>query len=673
MEQTPDEIQTRTKMLELARKLDEASRRYYRGEPTGLSDIEFDQALRELETLEQFYPQWKQSWSPTQRVGSDLDSSFAKVVHEVPMLSIGNAYEPEEMREFERSVREGLAERGVDPGPEPLFCVERKIDGVSLSVRYEDRVMVRAVTRGDGVRGDDVTANARTVVDIPLRLGDEAPAGVVEVRGEVYMPREVFNALNDDLARKGKEPMQNPRNATAGSLKLKDSRQTARRRLRFLAYYVVRGSDEPLQSGRMAQLREWGFQTGDFWRCSGSEEILARCAEEAEYRSTLPYDIDGMVVKLDRVEWQGLLGTTAKSPRWAKAWKFAAEQARSRLLSVSFQVGRTGAVTPVANLEPVLLAGTTVRRATLHNFDEIERLGIRIGDLVVLEKGGEIIPKVVEVLASERRGDEKPVEEPRVCPVCGEELARTEGEVALRCENLQCPAQTQRLLEHFVSRDAMDIGNVGPQLIEQLCAAGMVARPSDLYGLTMENLLSLERQGRKSAEGILASIEKSKSQTLEHLLFALGIRHIGKNAAKALARTFGSLDGVRKAGPEELTAVPDIGETCARSVIDWFAQRRNEEEIDALLDAGVNTVAAAPAQGGVFEGMTFVLTGTLPTLSRAEATELIEKNGGKVSATVGRKTTWVLAGANAGSKLDKATALGVPLMSEDDLLMKLGM
>ena len=673
MEETPDEIQTRTKMLELSRRLDEASRKYYRGEPTGLSDIEFDQALRELETLERFYPQWKQSWSPTQRVGSDLDSSFAKVAHDVPMLSIGNAYTPEEMEEFERSVREGLAENGIEPGTEPLFCLERKIDGVSLSVRYEDRVMVRAVTRGDGARGDDVTANARTIADIPLRLGDDAPGGVVEVRGEVYMPREVFAALNDELARNGKEPMQNPRNATAGSLKLKDSRQTARRRLRYLAYYVVQGSDRPLHSERMVQLKEWGFQVGDFWKCGSTAEIMRRCDEESGNRGALPYDIDGMVVKLDRVDWQRALGTTAKSPRWAKAWKFAAEQAKSRLLSVSFQVGRTGAVTPVANLEPVLLAGTTVRRATLHNFDEIERLGIRIGDLVVLEKGGEIIPKVVEVLAGERTGGERPVEEPRECPVCGEELTRTEGEVALRCENLQCPAQTQRLLEHFVSRDAMNIENVGPQLIEQLCAAGLVSRPSDLYKLTMENLLSLERQGQKSAEGILASVEKSKAQSLEHLLLAIGIRHIGKSAAKALARTFGSLDKVRKAGPEELTAIPDIGETCAQSVIDWFAQRRNEEEIDALLDAGVNTLYTAGAQGGIFDGMTFVLTGTLPTLSRADATELIEKNGGKVSGSVSKKTTFVLAGANGGSKLDKAAALDIPLMSEDDLLMKLGM
>ena len=663
----------KARVLELASRLAEANRKYYRGLPTGLSDVEFDLAMRELEALEREWPQYRPDWSPTGRVGSDLGSGFAKAAHDIPMLSISNAYTPEELAEFESSVRRGLAEAGVSPDGAPLFCLERKIDGVSLSARYEDRALVRALTRGDGARGDDVTANARTIADLPLRLPDDAPDGTVEVRGEVYMPRSAFEALNESLAAAGKEPMQNPRNAAAGSLKLRNPAETARRGLRFLAYFVVQGSDRPLHSDRLKQLEEWGFGTGDSWLCRDTAEIFALCGEQSERRGELPYDIDGMVVKLDRVDWQRLLGSTAKSPRWAKAWKFAAEQAKSRLLSVSFQVGRTGAVTPVANLEPVQLAGTTVRRATLHNFDEIERLGLKLGDLVVLEKGGEIIPKVVQVLAEERTGAERPIEEPRECPVCGEELARPEGEVVLRCENLQCPAQLQRLLEHFVSRDAMDIGDVGPQLIDQLCSAEMVRHPSDLYSLDRERLLSLERMGAKSADNVLAAIEASKSRSLERLVLALGIRHIGKAAAKSLARTFGTLDRLMRAAPEELTAVPDIGQVSAESVVAWFAQSRNVAEVEALVAAGVNVEYRAEKGSAALEGLTFVLTGTLPSLDRAQATELIEKHGGKVSSSVSKKTDFVLAGVGGGSKLDKAEALGVPVISEDDLFMKLGM
>jgi len=643
----------------LTSQLKEASRLYYLQGFSPMSDREFDEALRALAELEAAQPDLRHKDSPTLLVGSDLSNEFPKVTHRVPMLSIGNAYSAAEVVDFLRQV-------GSPLNSAPEFVCEMKIDGVSLALIYEDGILQRAVTRGDGRQGDDITPNAKTIADIPHQLSPLLP-GVFEVRGEVYMERAAFVALNERLVAAGKKELQNPRNTVAGSIKLKDPRECAERSLRFFAYAIPMEYAQTSQSKNLESLSALGFKVNAFHKVSTAEEVMLVAQEIDTTRATLPFDIDGMVVKVDRHDQQRELGSTAKSPKWVIAYKFQAERAYTRLLSVDYQVGRTGAVTPVANLEPVWLCGTTVKRATLHNFAEIERLGLRLGDLVGVEKGGEIIPKIVDVQA-DSRGTESIVE-PTECPECASALVRIDGEVALRCENLHCRAQLERLLSHFASREAMNIENLGPALISQMLDAQLVKSPADLFSLSILDLARLDRMAEKSARNVVDSIQACKTQSLEKLVHGLGIRYVGRTSARNLARHFQTLEKLMAASAEDMQLVPEIGFRIAESIREFFDDLRNQAEIDRFIEAGVNTKFLGSG-GSKFAGQTVVLTGTLPTLSREEARVLVEENGGKVSSSVSKKTSWVLAGTDAGSKLEKAEQLEIPVIDEAEFLRR---
>ncbi|MBQ5610501.1 MAG: NAD-dependent DNA ligase LigA [Fibrobacteraceae bacterium] len=644
---------------ELKQKLQEASELYYKNATSPMTDEEFDMALKELEALEKLHPEWVTKDSPTKIVGSDLSNSFPKVKHLIPMLSISNAYNEEEITSFIES-----AEKSTHSGLE--WICEMKIDGVSLSLTYENGFLTKAVTRGDGQFGDDITPNALTINDIPKTLPN-APAGIFEVRGEVYMNRADFEKLNEKFANEGKKTFQNPRNTVAGSIKLKNPQDCASRPLKFIAYYIPERSKNKFHSENLEYLKSLGFETNLYWKASNASEIMERSRLIGESRSTLAFDIDGMVIKLNDLDLQEELGSTAKSPRWVIAYKFKAERAYTKLLSVEYQVGRTGAITPVANLSPVRLAGTTVKRATLHNFDEIKRLDIHLNDTVGVEKGGEIIPKIVCVVKEDRTLDAEEISAPKNCPECNEPLIQPEGEVILRCGNLHCRAMRQCLFENFVSRDAMNIENLGPSLISALLDAKLITELSDIYKLSKENLLQLERMADKSVTNILNAIEKSKSQSLEHLLLALGIRYVGRTSAKNIAKHFRDLDNILKASKEDFLEVTDIGEIIADSVYRFFNSETSKQEIQKLQEAGLNTKYLG-TEGSLFKGQTIVITGTLPSLDRNEARLLIEENGGKVSGSVSKKTSWVLAGEAAGSKLTKANELGIPVHDEAWLL-----
>lgn len=643
------------RLLSLRKKLKEASELYYKGAASPMSDEEFDLELKELEALELKFPSLAAADSPTQKVGSDLSNSFPKVRHEIPMLSISNAYSAEEILEFTTAAAEAT-------NPNLEWICERKIDGVSLALVYESGKLLRAVTRGDGTLGDDITPNAKTIRDIPQTLPN-APAGIFEVRGEVYMNKADFVTLNAKFEAEGKKTFQNPRNTVAGSLKLKSSAECAKRPLHFLAYHIPEHKEIRYHSGNLDFLKTLGFNVNPYWRANSAEAIMQIAREIGESRSTLAFDIDGVVIKLNDLLLQDELGNTSKSPRWAIAYKFKAERVYTKLLSVEFQVGRTGVVTPVANLSPVWLAGTTVKRATLHNFDEIKRLGVKLGDLVGVEKGGEIIPKITDVKLEERPQDAEEILEPEVCPECGEPLVRFEGEVALRCGNLHCRAMKQCLFENFVSREAMNIENLGPAIISQLLDTGRIEKLSDIYTLEAGDLAGLERMGAKSAGNVMEAILKSKERSLEHLLLALGIRYVGRTSARNLARHFKTLAELELASKEALQSVTDIGERIAESVYTFFHDPNEQEELGRLIAAGVNTVYKG-SEGDLFKGEIVVLTGTLPTLSRDEARRLIEANGGKVSSSVSKKTSWILAGEAAGSKLTKALELGIEIHDE---------
>jgi DNA ligase (NAD+) len=660
MRNTDKELKDR--IIHLQKILAEASSQYYRHGISPMNDLEFDLAMRELEDLEAKFPEFRRKDSPTRHVGSDLSNDFAKIRHQVPMLSISNAYSTEEVSEFLRQASDVL-------GKIPETTCEMKIDGVSMSLVYEDGVLVRGVTRGDGQQGDDVTLNVKSIKDIPQKLY-EGPNGEFEVRGEIYMERQAFLEFNESLMAEGAKPMQNARNTVAGSIKLKDPRECAKRPLRFFAYAIPRFGSHATQAENLRYLKKLGFHVNQFWEAHDLQGIMKNASEIDTLRSQLPFDIDGMVVKVNSLDHQKLLGATSKSPRWALAYKFQAERAYTTLLSVDFQVGRTGAVTPVANLEPVWLCGTTVKRATLHNFSEIERLDLHIGDRVGVEKGGEIIPKIVEVDLSARTQTVHPIAEPSECPVCASPLVRIEGEVALRCENLHCKAQLERLLSHFASREAMNIENLGPALISQLIDSNLVKTPSDLYRLTVQKLAGLERMAEKSAQNVVQSIVDSKQSNLDRLVHGLGIRYVGRTSAKNLARHFRSMEALQKASAEDLQKVPEIGFRIAESIREFFDDSSNQKEIEALQESGVN-MEFQGSGGSKFAGQTIVLTGTLPTLSREDARAKIEENGGKVSSSVSKKTSWVLAGKDAGSKLEKAEELGIRIVDEDAFLMML--
>lgn len=671
---------------ELRKVLDAANDAYYRKHAPLMSDMEFDRLLRELEDLEAAHPALRTPDSPTQRVGSDLEDddsageggtaeegpgqtgAFRKVAHVFPMLSIQNTYSEEEVRDFHRQVTEKVPEESLE------YVCEPKIDGVAMSLVYTDRSLSLGVTRGDGVHGDDVTRNILTIAGIPRKLPEDWPAGRVEVRGEVYMTQADFLKYNEYSIRVHGKELQNPRNTASGSLKLKDPREAAGRPLSFFAYAVLlEDAKDGSHWENLARLEKAGFPVNPLRaKVRGVDAVMETCARWEKLRDDLPYLIDGVVVKVDSLRQQALLGRTAKSPKWVIAYKYKAEAVETVLESVSFQVGRTGVVTPVANLRPVLLGGTTVKRATLHNFDEIARLGLRVPDVVRVEKGGEIIPKITAALPEKRPADARPIDPPEACPVCGGELSKVEDEVAWRCDNLQCPAQVQRALLHFASRGAMNIEHLGPALMDALLESGKVKDAADLYSLKAEDLEGLERMAEKSAQRVLASIEESKSRGLDRLLFGLGIRYVGKTTAKALARHFGTLGRLKAASPEDFAAAPDVGERIARSLSDYFRNPKSLALLDRLEEAGLKVDYDAPTGEQPLAGQTWVITGTLPSWSRDEAREILENAGAKVSESVSKKTTALLAGEAAGSKLDKAARLGIPVRSEAELRELLG-
>ena len=693
----------RTRYFELKKQLEEASRLYYKDGVSPMSDQDFDFGLKEMEALEAKYPELRGKGSLTQKVGSDLTNDFAKVTHAVPMLSIANVYSEEEMREFVKAAEEGIAslETSLDPsriraqddengraqddekgraqGDEKraTWICERKIDGVSLSVVYENGRLKQAATRGDGAQGDDVTLNALTIADIPeyfdakkLKIDpSEIPQGTFEVRGEVYMEREAFERLNEQFILENKKTFQNCRNTVSGSLKLKSVAECKTRPMRFFAYHIPQSNNKTHEEN-LKQLKRLGFHTNDYWTADTVDEIMAISEKIGASRDSLPFDIDGMVVKLNDLQQQRELGSTSKSPRWAIAYKFKAERAYTPLLSVEFQVGRTGAVTPVANLAPVRLAGTTVKRATLHNFDEVARLDLHYGDTVGVEKGGEIIPKITDVKRELRPAGASPVVAPEKCPVCGEPLTHIDGEVILRCENMHCQAQVQCLFEHFVSREAMNIENLGPALIASLLSTGKIKRIPDLYRLTLEDLESQERMAKKSAKNVFDAIAASKQRSLENLLHGLGIRFVGRTSARNIAKHFRTLEKIRTATVEELQNVTDVGERIGKSVYEFFHTPLYTNEIDELVALGLPTEFKGVVKT-LFQGQTAVITGTLPNMDRDEARKLIEENGGKVSGSVSKKTSWVLAGEAAGSKLTKANELGIPVHDEAWLMAQI--
>lgn len=639
------------------------SKRYYEDDAPEIEDYEYDRLLRELEELEAVYPELVTAESPTQRVGGRAGAQFAPVTHMVVMESLQDGFSEDEVRDFDRRVREAVET--------PQYVVEPKIDGLSVSLEYENGVFARGSTRGDGRVGEDITVNLRTIRAIPLRLKGELP--FLEVRGEVYMPRESFLNLTEQQELNEEKPFKNPRNAAAGSLRQKDPRVTASRGLSIFVFNIQQIEGKTL-SGHQESLdflKELGFQTVPFYsRYNDIEAVIDEIRRIGEIRGTLPFEIDGAVVKVDRFTQREALGSTSKFPKWALAYKYPPEEKQTKLLDIEINVGRTGVLTPTAVLEPVLLAGSTVSRATLHNEDMIREKDIRLGDTVVVRKAGDIIPEVLSVVS--HRPEAEPYEMPKVCPSCGAPVLREEGEAALRCNNAECPAQLRRILIHFCSRDAMDIEGLGPAVVELLVGQGLVRTPADLFRLRVEDVEPLERMGQKSAENLIEAIERSKQNDLSRLIFALGIRHIGQKAANLLALRFGTMAAVSQASLEEMEAIDGFGAVMAESAASFFALPQTADLIGQLRGCGVNMESREKPQSDVLAGKTFVLTGTLPSLTRAQATAMIEKRGGKVSSSVSKKTSFVLAGEEAGSKLKKAADLGVPVLTEAQFLDMMG-
>jgi len=640
---------------------------YYLQDSPEISDQEYDQLLEKLQALEQSHPELVTPDSPTQRVGGRPAEGFPEVLHTRPMLSLDNSYNIDELRAFDERCRKLADGRPLE------YVAELKIDGLSLSLKYEKGVLAQGVTRGDGRIGEEVTQNARTIRSVPLRLKSAAKGleGDLEVRGEVFIPLEVFRQTNAEREEQGEPRFANPRNAAAGAIRQLDSRLVAKRRLDMFAYDLFVGGRKPFATHweSLDWMEQAGFRVNPHRNlCKSIEEVIEFANEKESLRDDLGYEIDGLVVKVNSTAQQDDFGTTSKAPRWAIAYKYPARQASTKVLDITVQVGRTGALTPVANLEPVFLAGTTVSRATLHNEDEIKRLGLKIGDWVMIEKSGEIIPKVLNVITSKRDGTEKKFKPPKKCPVCGGEISRPEGEVVARCIAADCAAQLIGRLLHFASRRAMRIEGLGGVLVVQLVEADFVKDVGDLYSLTLDQVAGLPRMAKKSATNLLEQIEASKSRDLASLVYALGIRHVGERTAGILARQFGSLKGLAEATVEELDEVPEIGLTVAQSVRDWFDDEGNRKLCDRLRDAGVKTElekSSTAASDDRFAGKQFVLTGKMESFTRDEARELIEARGGRVNSSVSKKTDFVLAGEEAGSKLDKAIELGVTVIDEE--------
>ena len=635
---------------------------YYVLDQPEITDAEYDALLRQLRGIEERHPELASPDSPTERVGGKPREGFVKVPHSSALLSLDNALNEEELRAFDGRVRELLA------GAPFRYVTELKMDGLSMAAHYRDGRFTQAVTRGDGSVGEDVTENARTIRSLPLIV--ESSLAAFEVRGETVMSRRAFERLNLERDEKGLSRFANPRNAAAGSLRVLEPQITASRRLEYYTYYLFQGGRPAMEShwASLDELVRLGFKVNPHRRlCHSVDEVLAYCAEWEGRREQLPYEIDGVVVKVDSVEQQRALGFTAKAPRWAIAYKYPARQAKTVVRSIEVQVGRTGALTPVAVLDPTEVGGVTVSRATLHNEDEIGRLGLETGDEVVIERSGDVIPKVVRVSA--QGSVRKPFRMPEACPVCGGAVVREEGEAASRCINTNCPARLKESILHFASRGVMNIDGVGEALVDQLVDRGLAHSVADLYSLTLEQLLTLERMGPKSAANVLANIEKSKRNPLPRVLSALGIRFVGERTAVFLAEAFGGLDAIAAASVEELQRAEEVGPKVAESLFRFFREPRNQELVERLRAAGLHfTYQSTRVLGGPLDGVTFVLTGTLPTLTREQAKDLIEAAGGKVIGSVSRKTGYVLAGEDAGGKLTKARALGVRIIDEQQFL-----
>jgi DNA ligase (NAD+) len=655
--------------------------RYYIHNAPEISDAEFDALLHELERLEADYPDLVTADSPTQRVAGRPIEGFATVEHLIPMLSLDNAYNEEELRAFDERVRKGA---GAGEGT-VAYVAELKIDGLSIALTYEDGRLVRGATRGDGTRGEDVTANVRTIRSIPLSLR-KSPSGRIEVRGEVYLPRDSFARMNREQADAGLPLYANPRNTAAGTMRNLDPALVAKRRLAAFTYQIIGWMECTSHAMLLDTMRHWGLPVEPHWRrCDGIDEVVAFCAEWADKRQSLDFDTDGVVVKVDDLALRERLGATAKFPRWATAFKFPAQQAHTKLREIDVNVGRTGAVTPYAVLEPVVLAGSTISMATLHNAEDIARKDLREGDTVVLEKGGDVIPKVVAPILTLRPSDARPWQMPTTCPECGSTLRRDEEEVVWRCENTSCPARLRRSLEHFASRSAMNIEGLGASLVDQLLDQHLVRDFSDLYHLeaaTLENLIVAPKEPRseratprklgKVGRNVHEQIQRSKTADLARLIYAVGIRHVGEKAAMTLARHLRSMPALVDASAERLLRVPEIGPVVAESIRAFFEEPRNRELIKRLADAGLTmtTALAEPATEAVgpLAGRTVVITGTLASMTREDATAALERLGAKVSGSVSRKTSFIVAGEEAGSKLEKARQLGVEVLGEAEFL-----
>lgn len=642
---------------------------YYVLDAPEITDAEYDRMMVRLRELEARYPDSIPADSPTQRVGGRASSQFTEVRHLEPLLSLGNVFSAEELRAFDERVRSGLP-----AGSKVEYVMEPKIDGLACSLIYENGKLVRAATRGDGVVGENVTANVRTIRSIPLTLkvpdGETVPE-LLDVRGEVYMPRQAFMRLNEQRAERGESEFANPRNAAAGSLRQLDPQVTASRSLSFFAYYLVGEGAQPKHSESLALLAHYGFKVSENYKVvENIDEAIKYIGDFNELRQGLSYDTDGAVIKVNDVYQQRILGATGKDPRWATAYKYPPEQAETTLEDIDWRVGRTGVLTPTAVLTPVKLSGSVISRATLHNEDFIRAKDIRIGDRVVINKAGEIIPEVLRVVVEKRTGDEKEVEIPSVCPECGWRVERQGEEAAIRCTNPHCPALGREGLIHFVSRDAMNIDGCGPSVINALLDAGLVRDAADLYILRKDDLLKLERMGEKSADNLLAALAESKKNELDKLLFALGIRHVGAKVARILATEFGSMEKLQQAQPEELAQIRDIGDKIAESVVTWLNVPANIDLVERLAAAGLTMTFTPPAsqEDNPFFGKTLVFTGTMPTLGRAEAKTMAQDVGAKVSGSVSKKTDYVIAGAEAGSKLEKAQQLGVTVIDEAEFL-----
>lgn len=641
--------------------------RYYRDADPEISDFDYDLLKQELEELEQAHPELSNEDSPTSKIGDDLSEGFQTYRHRLPMLSLDNTYSKDEFYAFVERVGRGLESDSIE------FVVEPKIDGVAVSVTYEDGKLVRAVTRGNGAEGDDITANAVLIDELPKAIEGSGAPEIVEVRGEIYMRNDEFDRINEERQVAGLQAFKNPRNLAAGTVKMLDRAEVAKRRLNIILYGLgfCQPSITESQWGFHEKLRNWQFPVGErYWKVNGANEAWEAIEQLDAMRNGFLYPTDGAVVKVNGFGEQDILGQTSKAPRWAIAYKFAAEQAETLLEDIAIQVGRTGVLTPVAKLRPTTLAGTTVSRATLHNAEEMERKDVRVGDTVIVEKAGEIIPAVLRVVKEKRPAGSAPFVFPTACPECGSETRRIEGEVALRCLNVECPAQVRGRLEHFASRQCMDIEGMGIAVVNQLVSRSLVSNYADTYRLTFDDLLGLEKFANKSASNLLEAIEKSKRNDLWRLLHGLGIPQVGAAAAKDLAKAFGSVARLREATIESLVEVEGIGEKTAEGIVAFFQNEANASIVDDLFELGMDPVAPEIPEGdeAIFNGMTFVITGTLPKMKRNEAKALIESKGGKAAGSVSKKTDYLVAGESAGSKLSKAESLGISILSEEALL-----